>query len=100
MCVRVRARGGGRGECLLTRFPPAILSFTCARPILQEPWDKVKEEMTKEKGLPEEVADRIGEYVKRSGMSALCCVGPPMGHGFYGLMIGERRVMVRVCRFR
>ena len=31
------------------------------------PWADVKKEMVEEKGLPEEVADRIGEYVRRSG---------------------------------
>ncbi|EEB05108.1 cytoplasmic histidine-tRNA ligase Hrs1 [Schizosaccharomyces japonicus yFS275] len=31
------------------------------------PWENVKEEMTEEKGLPEEVADRIGEYVLLKG---------------------------------
>ncbi|KUJ20076.1 histidyl-tRNA synthetase [Mollisia scopiformis] len=31
------------------------------------PWAEVKKEMVGEKGLPEEVADRIGEYVQHSG---------------------------------
>ncbi|TIC18975.1 class II aaRS and biotin synthetase [Wallemia mellicola] len=31
------------------------------------PWEDVKKEMTDEKGLDSEVADRIGEYVKLSG---------------------------------
>ncbi|ODV92790.1 hypothetical protein CANCADRAFT_1385 [Tortispora caseinolytica NRRL Y-17796] len=31
------------------------------------PWADVKKEMTIEKGLPEEVADKIGEYVKLKG---------------------------------
>lgn len=31
------------------------------------PWAEVKKEMIDEKGLPEEVADRIGEYVKHNG---------------------------------
>ncbi|KAI9170738.1 LOW QUALITY PROTEIN: Histidine--tRNA ligase [Paramyrothecium foliicola] len=31
------------------------------------PWDEVKREMIEEKGLPEAVADRVGEYVRRSG---------------------------------
>ena len=31
------------------------------------PWAEVKKEMVDEKGLPEEVADRIGEYVKHNG---------------------------------
>ncbi|KAL1934706.1 hypothetical protein VTP01DRAFT_6888 [Rhizomucor pusillus] len=31
------------------------------------PWEDVKKEMTEEKGLPEEVADKIGEYVKLKG---------------------------------
>lgn len=31
------------------------------------PWAEVKKEMVEEKGLPEEVADRIGEYVQHSG---------------------------------
>ncbi|KAI1504562.1 putative histidyl-tRNA synthetase [Biscogniauxia marginata] len=30
-------------------------------------WDEVKREMVEEKGLRDEVADRIGEYVRRSG---------------------------------
>ncbi|KAK9475409.1 uncharacterized protein V1510DRAFT_358955 [Dipodascopsis tothii] len=31
------------------------------------PWAEVKKEMTEQKGLPEAVADRIGEYVKLAG---------------------------------
>ncbi|KAI5863327.1 histidyl-tRNA mitochondrial precursor [Durotheca rogersii] len=31
------------------------------------PWDDVKKEMVEEKGLPEEVADRIGKYVGLNG---------------------------------
>ncbi|KAL1872473.1 hypothetical protein VTK73DRAFT_1470 [Phialemonium thermophilum] len=31
------------------------------------PWAEVKKEMVEEKGLPEDVADRIGGYVQRSG---------------------------------
>lgn len=31
------------------------------------PWEAVKKEMTIEKGQPEEVADKIGEFVKESG---------------------------------
>ncbi|MCJ1308719.1 Cytoplasmic and mitochondrial histidine tRNA synthetase [Agyrium rufum] len=31
------------------------------------PWADVKKEMVEEKGLPEDVADRIGNYVKHSG---------------------------------
>lgn len=31
------------------------------------PWEAVKKEMTVEKGQPEEVADKIGEFVKNSG---------------------------------
>ncbi|RBA15390.1 histidyl-tRNA synthetase [Fusarium proliferatum] len=31
------------------------------------PWEEVKKEMVDEKGLAEEVADKIGEYVRRSG---------------------------------
>jgi len=31
------------------------------------PWADVKKEMVEEKGLPEDVADRIGKYVQRSG---------------------------------
>ncbi|KAI8148010.1 hypothetical protein BJV82DRAFT_314251 [Fennellomyces sp. T-0311] len=31
------------------------------------PWDQVKKEMVEEKGLPSNVADRIGEYVKLQG---------------------------------
>jgi histidyl-tRNA synthetase len=31
------------------------------------PWAEVKKEMVEEKGLPEEVADKIGEYVKQVG---------------------------------
>ncbi|KAJ3108940.1 Cytoplasmic and mitochondrial histidine tRNA synthetase [Phlyctochytrium planicorne] len=35
-------------------------------------WEDVKKEMTVEKGLPADVADRIGEYVKLSGGAELC----------------------------
>ncbi|KAJ3286436.1 Cytoplasmic and mitochondrial histidine tRNA synthetase [Borealophlyctis nickersoniae] len=35
-------------------------------------WDDVKKEMTEEKGLAVEVADRIGEYVKLKGAAELC----------------------------
>ncbi|CDH54973.1 histidyl-trna synthetase [Lichtheimia corymbifera JMRC:FSU:9682] len=31
------------------------------------PWEEVKKEMTEEKGLPEDVADKIGAYVKLKG---------------------------------
>ncbi|TPX09498.1 uncharacterized protein E0L32_009241 [Thyridium curvatum] len=33
----------------------------------KSPWDEVKKEMVDEKDLPKDVADRIGEYVQRSG---------------------------------
>ncbi|KAG2226122.1 hypothetical protein INT45_011739 [Circinella minor] len=33
----------------------------------KSPWEDVKKEMTEEKGLPEDVADKIGEYVKLKG---------------------------------
>ncbi len=36
------------------------------------PWEDVKKEMVKEKGLDPVVADRIGEYVKLSGSQELC----------------------------
>ncbi|KAJ3083102.1 Cytoplasmic and mitochondrial histidine tRNA synthetase [Quaeritorhiza haematococci] len=35
-------------------------------------WEDVKKEMTQEKGLAEDVADRIGEYVKLRGGRELC----------------------------
>jgi len=34
---------------------------------MQLPWLEVKKEMTEEKGLSSDVADRIGEYVKHKG---------------------------------
>jgi hypothetical protein len=34
---------------------------------LQMPWSDVKKEMTEEKGLNPDVADKIGEYVKHKG---------------------------------
>ncbi|OTA61426.1 putative histidyl-tRNA synthetase [Hypoxylon sp. EC38] len=33
----------------------------------KEPWDAVKKEMVEQKGLPEEVADKIGQYVLNKG---------------------------------
>lgn len=33
----------------------------------QSPWSEVQREMTEEKGLDGEVADKIGEYVKLKG---------------------------------
>lgn len=35
----------------------------------QSPWAEVKKEMTEEKGLQDDVADKIGEYVKLKGGS-------------------------------
>lgn len=35
------------------------------------PWEDVRKEMTEEKGLAGDVADRIGEYVKLKGASSL-----------------------------
>jgi histidyl-tRNA synthetase len=34
---------------------------------VQLPWLEVKKEMTEEKGLSSDVADKIGEYVKHKG---------------------------------
>jgi histidyl-tRNA synthetase len=34
---------------------------------VQSPWSEVHKEMTAEKGLAPEVADKIGEYVKHKG---------------------------------
>lgn len=48
------------------------------------PWEDVKKEMVNEKGLSEEAADQIGEYVSMQGETFLiftkdvrhqCCVG-------------------------
>jgi len=33
----------------------------------QSPWEEVRREMMEEKGLPGEVADRIGDYVQLRG---------------------------------
>ncbi|KAI9336629.1 hypothetical protein DFJ73DRAFT_646678, partial [Zopfochytrium polystomum] len=38
----------------------------------KSPWAEVKVEMVKDKGLPEEVADRIAEYVKHAGGAEIC----------------------------
>lgn len=35
--------------------------------ILQTPWEEVRSEMVNEKGLTEEIADKIGEYVRLKG---------------------------------
>ncbi|KAF7273633.1 hypothetical protein GWI33_013675 [Rhynchophorus ferrugineus] len=37
----------------------------------KSPWNEVKKEMVEEKGLAEDVADRIGEYVKLNGKTEL-----------------------------
>jgi len=37
----------------------------------KSPWVEVKNEMVNEKGLPDEVADRIGSYVRMNGMDEL-----------------------------
>lgn len=39
--------------------------------LLQSPWEEVRKEMIEEKGLSEEVADRIGEYVQLNGKQEL-----------------------------
>ena len=41
----------------------------CSTLEYQLPWADVKKEMTDEKGLSPEVADKIGEYVKLKGQS-------------------------------
>lgn len=35
--------------------------------LLQMPWEEVRKEMVGEKGLSEEAADQIGEYVSMQG---------------------------------
>lgn len=37
----------------------------------KQPWDEVRKEMTEEKGLAEDIADRIGEYVVLKGQTDL-----------------------------
>lgn len=37
----------------------------------KSPWEDVRKEMVSEKGLEEEVADKIGNYVKLSGREEL-----------------------------
>lgn len=37
----------------------------------KSPWEEVRKEMVDEKGLDEEVADKIGNYVKFSGKEEL-----------------------------
>ncbi len=45
-----------------------IIVSTVAVPIpFQVEWEEVRKEMVEEKGLTEEVADKIGEYVKLHG---------------------------------
>jgi histidyl-tRNA synthetase len=53
----------------LTKWAPYLIS-ACAshRFPIQLPWDKVKEEMTEEKGLDPSIADKIGDYVKHKGV--------------------------------
>ena len=43
----------------------------CVCVCVQVEWEEVKLEMVEEKGLPSDVADRIGEYVQLSGKSDL-----------------------------
>jgi histidyl-tRNA synthetase len=48
--------------------PEKVRSISSAVDKLDKsPWTEVKREMEEEKGLPSEVADRIGEWVKHSG---------------------------------
>ncbi|KIN94445.1 hypothetical protein M404DRAFT_17224 [Pisolithus tinctorius Marx 270] len=52
--------------------PEKIRSISSAVDKLDKvPWSDVKKEMTEEKGLSPEVADKIGEYVKHKGGPAL-----------------------------
>lgn len=44
--------------------------FTCMI-FLQTPWEEVKKEMVEEKGLNQEAADHIGQYVKMNGGTKL-----------------------------
>ena len=43
------------------------LSLSCSLPLSQMSWEDVRCEMVKEKGLSEEAADQIGEYVSMQG---------------------------------
>ena len=52
----------------MSTFLRVDLCFVSLLPI-QLPWAKVKEEMTEQKGLDGSVADKIGDYVKRKGVS-------------------------------
>jgi len=49
--------------------PPSKFRTICSAidKLDKEPWEAVRREMTEEKGLPFEVADRIGEYVVLKG---------------------------------
>lgn len=38
------------------------------------PWEEVKKEMVNEKGLSEEAADQIGEYVSMQGKTSSNCI--------------------------
>lgn len=48
-----------------------MLIFYMFRVKFQSPWEEVKREIVQEKGLPEDVADKIGEYVILNGKSEL-----------------------------
>jgi histidyl-tRNA synthetase len=50
--------------CIRCDLRPFIQFSPC-----QLPWEDVKKEMTDEKGLSSEVADKIGEYVKLKGQT-------------------------------
>ena len=45
-----------------------VVGVICSLTSMQLPWSEVKKEMTAEKGLDPETADKIGEYVKHKGM--------------------------------
>lgn len=69
----------------LTRCVLPLSSRSCTRltfflVLSQMAWADVKKEMTEEKGLDGEVADRIGEYVKLKGESSLSSLHDSCSH--------------------
>lgn len=67
--IKVNHRSILDGLFLVTGVPNEKLrSISSAIDKLDKsPWTDVRKEMVEEKGLPEEIADQIGEYVRRSG---------------------------------
>ena len=68
--------------CIISKNPHLYLNASTPPVLCQMCWEDVKTEMVKEKGLSEEAANQIGQYVSMQGKSTtvwVSCIWPHCG---------------------